>query len=95
MSSMRSQFFPWILLSAVLLLTGCERPPMQSVQNGYRGTGMVQVYNPRTLEEIAPNNVAPTPLPPAPTDGPRASQVYKNVQVLGGVSQAQFARLMV
>ncbi len=95
MSSMRSQLFPWILLSAVLLLTGCERPPMQSVQNGYRGTGMVQVHNPRTLEEIAPNNVAPTPLPPAPTDGPRANQVYKNVQVLGGLSQAQFARLMV
>ena len=41
------------LLVLVVLLTACERPPMNSVQHGYRGTGMVQVYNPRTLVEVA------------------------------------------
>ncbi len=36
--------------AAVLLLSACERPPVESVQNGFRGTGMAMVYNPRTLE---------------------------------------------
>ena len=95
MKAMTSRFLSWTLLGAVIVLSGCERPPMLSEQHGYRGTGMVQVKNPRTLEDQAANNVVPFALPPAPTDGPRASQVYKNVQVLGGLSSAQFTRLMV
>lgn len=79
----------------VFSLTGCERPPMDSIQHGYRGTGMVEIYNPRTVADKAENNAVPVALPAAPTDGPRASQVYKNVQVLGGLSAAQFTRLMV
>jgi photosynthetic reaction center cytochrome c subunit len=82
-------------LFGMLLLTGCERPPMHSVQHGYRGTGMVQVYNPRTLEDQAELNAVPVALPVAPTDGPRAGQVYQNVQVLSNISTAQFGRLMV
>ena len=35
-------------LASLTLLAACERPPMETVQHGYRGTGMVQVYNPRT-----------------------------------------------
>ena len=42
------------LCAALLLLTGCERPPIDAVQHGYRGTGMLQVYNPRTVEAKAP-----------------------------------------
>jgi photosynthetic reaction center cytochrome c subunit len=34
-------------LLAVALLSACERPPVQSTQQGYRGTGMVQIDNPR------------------------------------------------
>ena len=82
-------------LGCLLLLSGCERPPMDSIQHGYRGTGMVEIYNPRIVAEKAENNAVPFALPPAPTDGPRAGQVYKNVQVLGGLSSAQFTRLMV
>ena len=33
-----------LLLTAALLLSGCERPPIETVQTGYRGTGMVQVF---------------------------------------------------
>jgi len=33
------------LIGLMSLLVGCERFPMDSVQHGYRGTGMVQVYN--------------------------------------------------
>jgi photosynthetic reaction center cytochrome c subunit len=73
-------------LAAGLLLVGCERPPMDSVQHGYRGTGMVQVYNPRTVAEQIPNNVAPEALPAVPADGPKAGEVYQNVKVLGHLS---------
>ena len=84
-----------LLLSAVvLLLTGCERPPMDSVQHGYRGTGMVQVYNPRTLDLLTQANEVPPGMPPMAATGPKASQLYKNVKVLGDLSEGQFTRLM-
>jgi photosynthetic reaction center cytochrome c subunit len=76
------------------LLTGCERPPIETVQTGFRGTGMEQIYNPRTLLKQASLNKAPTPSEPAASEGPKASEVYKNVQVLGDLSVAQFTRHM-
>ena len=76
------------------LLTGCERPPIETVQTGYRGTGMEQIYNPRTLLKQASLNQAPAPAEAATADGPKASQVYQNVQVLGDLSVAQFSRHM-
>ncbi|MFN9807727.1 MAG: photosynthetic reaction center cytochrome PufC [Betaproteobacteria bacterium] len=81
-------------LAAGLLLAGCERPPIDSVQHGYRGTGMVQVYNPRTVAEQIPNNVAPEALPAVPADGPKAGEVYQNVKVLGHLSVGEFTRYM-
>jgi hypothetical protein len=56
---------------------------------------MVQVYNPRTVEANQDIHTAPVTLPQAPGDGPLARAVYKNVQVLGDLSVAQFARHMV
>jgi photosynthetic reaction center cytochrome c subunit len=79
---------------AGLLLAGCERPPVESVQHGWRGTGMVQVYNPRTLAEQIPLNQPPEALPAASADGPKAKDIYQNVQVLGELSVAQFTRHM-
>lgn len=81
------------------LLAGCEqspveRPPMDSVQHGFRGTGMVQVYNPRTVASQDALNTAPESPPPASPDGPRAKDVYQNVKVLGDVSAGQFIGLM-
>ena len=76
------------------LLTGCERPPIETVQTGYRGTGMEQIYNPRTLLKQASLNQAPLAAEAAAADGPKASEVYKNVQVLGDLSVAQFSRHM-
>ena len=76
------------------LLAGCERFPMDTVQHGYRGTGMVQVYNPRTTALKAEENEIPPSIPALPADGPKASQLYKNVKVLGDLSGNEFTRLM-
>jgi photosynthetic reaction center cytochrome c subunit len=83
------------LLGAVGLLAGCERPPMESVQHGYRGTGMVQVYNPRVVDKLVALNVVPEALPASGDDGPKAGEVYQNVKVLGNLSVGNFTRLMV
>jgi photosynthetic reaction center cytochrome c subunit len=80
--------------AAAVLMVGCERPPVDSVQIGYRGTGMEQVYNPRTLAKGAALNAAPESAPAASSDGPRAGQVYQNVKVLGDLSVAEFTRHM-
>jgi photosynthetic reaction center cytochrome c subunit len=92
--NMRSIQIASTLLLVVLLLAGCERFPMDSVQHGYRGTGMVQVYNPRILETKDALNTAPAALPAASPDGPKAKDLYKNVQVLGDLSGGEFVRLM-
>ena len=38
-----------LMLAAVVTLSACERPPIVTVQTGYRVTGMEPVYNPLTL----------------------------------------------
>jgi len=87
---------PWLFVAAgaLMLLAGCERPPVDSVQHGYRGTAMVQVYNPRAVAGQATLNAAPESIPMVPSDGPKAADVYKNVKVLGGQSVAEFTRTM-
>jgi len=83
------------LLACAVVLQGCgERPPIASVQTGYRGTGMEQVYNPRILATKAALNQAPAPAEAASPDGPRAKEVYQNVKVLGDLSVAEFSRHM-
>jgi photosynthetic reaction center cytochrome c subunit len=90
------QIFKAALVATVAggLLAGCERPPVDAVQIGYRGTGMEQVYNPRLLATQAALNKAPASPEAASTDGPKASQVYQNVKVLGNLSVAEFSRHM-
>jgi photosynthetic reaction center cytochrome c subunit len=76
------------------LLAGCERPPIDTVQTGYRGTAMAQIYNPRTLAKQAGLNEPPAAPGPASPDGPKAKDIYKNVQVLGDLSIGDFTRHM-
>ncbi len=83
-----------ILLSAVALLAGCERPPIEVVQHGFRGTAMAEVYNPRTLAVQAPLNQVPQALAPATPGGPAAALIYQNVQVLNDLSVGEFSRVM-
>lgn len=85
------------VLALSALLSGCERPPIDTVQRGYRGTAMVEVYNPRTLAIQAPGNQPPamTPATAGAADGPKSGQVYQNVKVLGDTGVAEFTQLMV
>ncbi|MCU0758329.1 MAG: photosynthetic reaction center cytochrome PufC [Steroidobacteraceae bacterium] len=83
-----------VAAAAALLLAGCERPPVQTVQVGYRGVAMEQVNNPRLAAKREAANVVPAALPAAPSDPPMAKDVYQNIQVLDDLSLAEFTRLM-
>ncbi|MEJ8851013.1 photosynthetic reaction center cytochrome PufC [Variovorax rhizosphaerae] len=95
MTNALRRVFGFGALAALVLLAGCERPPVDSVQRGFRGTGMEQVYNPRLLASNAPLNAVPADTPPASPDGPKAGQVFQNVKVLNDLSVGEFTRLMV
>ena len=66
------------------------------MQRGFRGTGMEQVYNPRTLAELQAAQRSCRRRRRAAAGGRRrkAKDVYKNVQVLGDLSVGEFTRLM-
>jgi len=83
-----------ILAVSVIVLLKFERPPIDGIQRGYRGTGMVELYNPRTVARLAEANQVPTSLPSFGNVGPKAGTTYKNVKVLGDVSVGEFTRLM-
>ena len=84
----------FLAVAGVFLLWEVERPPMQSVQRGFRGTGMDEIYNPRMLAQKQKENVIPAYLPSMAGVGPKAGATYKNVQVLKDVSVGEFTRLM-
>lgn len=87
----------WIALSALVLtvgLAGCEPPPHDVVQSGYRGTGTEQVIERGDRAASMAANEAPAPLPAVDGSGPKAGDVYENVQVLGDLSVGEFTRLM-
>ena len=84
----------WVFVGTVVGLAGCERPPVDMVQRGYRGTAMDQVYNPRTLATQVAANALPEDSPMAAPGGPPASSVFKNLKVVGDLGVGEFTRLM-
>lgn len=84
--------FALVTLGVILFET--ERPPMTSVQRGFRGVGMDTIYNPRFLQAKLDENKIPASLPRLPDAGAKAGAVYKNVQVLKDESVGNFTRLM-
>ncbi len=92
------QAFSKVITTATLLgavvLAACEAPPPESVQRGYRGTGMEALYDPDQLDALVAANTVPDSLPAVPAVGPKASDVYQNVQVLGDLTLGEFTRLM-
>ncbi len=84
-----------VLVVAKDILFNAQRPPVESLQHGFRGTGLVQLYNPRTREELRASNEIPGSVPYAGDEGAAAGTVYENVEVLTDVSVGEFTRLMV
>ena len=80
------------LLALPLLLGGCEFGRKHTEQTGFRGAGLDQITNVKLAVKQAAIPEAPYPLPA--DDGPRASQAYQNVRVLGDISADRFNRLM-
>jgi len=77
------------------LIAGCERPPIDPMQQGYRGTGMVEMTNPRIAAALQAANQIPEDTPATPPSGPLAKDVFKNVKVLTDLDVGAFTRLMV
>ncbi len=71
-----------------------EAPPVQTVQSGYRGIGLEQVYNKVALENKIARTAFPLEQPELDPAGIPSSEVYDNVQVLGDVDANEFIRLM-
>ncbi|MAF61519.1 photosynthetic reaction center cytochrome PufC [Blastomonas sp. CCH5-A3] len=76
------------LAVAALSLGACDIGPKTSEQGGFRGTGIAQISDPDN--KIDPGTVPPPPYELPPPSGPKASEVYQNVKVLGHVSQEEF-----
>lgn len=95
MNRLTRTFATLAAIAASVLIAGCERPPIDAIQHGFRGTGLAQIYNPRTVASQQPYNAVPESPAPASPDGPKAGQVYQNVKLLGDLSVAEFARTMV
>jgi photosynthetic reaction center cytochrome c subunit len=83
-----------LLTIAMIFTAGWSHPPVIGQQNGYRGTGMVQITTPGVEAQLKAANALPDPIEKASTSGDRAVDVYKNVQVLTDLSADQFNRVM-
>jgi photosynthetic reaction center cytochrome c subunit len=83
-----------LLTIAMLTTAGWVHPPILSTQAGFRGLGMEQLTTPAAQNKLQLANVLPDALPIASAQGQKASEVYKNVQVLGDLSVDQFTTLM-
>jgi photosynthetic reaction center cytochrome c subunit len=81
-------------LGLILVVTSFQAPPVDAIQRGFRGLGMVEMLHPATVKAQLAANTVPAPFASVPAVGPKASAVYKNVQVLGDLPVAQFTRLM-
>ncbi len=68
--------------------------PVEVVQRGFRGTAMEVNYKPDQLAEYLKANEVPEVIPDLGNDGPKASEIYQNVQVLGHLSEGEFTRTM-
>lgn len=86
-----------VAVALLVSIQGCfEAPPMDSEQVGFRGVAMWNTTNPDITEPLLALNQVPVALPASPDvpGAPKAGDIYQNVQVLGDLSVAEFARTM-
>jgi photosynthetic reaction center cytochrome c subunit len=82
------------LLGVAVVFTTFGFPPVNSTQNGPRGTGMAQLGYPGALDRLKAANVLPEALPASEPSGEKSSAVYENVQVLKDLDSNEFLRVM-
>lgn len=92
--SLKLAAVPAGVLGLALVLFTFERPPIDTVQTGFRGVALGEVQNPRLQATRIAANQAPPVVARVPAVGPRAGAIYQNVQVLGDLSVGEFARTM-
>ncbi len=80
------------LLAGVATLSACDRT--DTVQRGYRGLGMTQMYDPTSVAALAETNAIPPPEDPADPESPSAEEAFVNIQVLKDLSATEVSRLM-
>ena len=95
MNRVRTRASAGAALAAVLLAGGCELGPKTSIETGFRGTGMQQVYDDSRLAGKVDATALPAAIPPTPATASTAPGNWQNVRVLTDVSQAEFNRTMV
>ena len=92
--AMRMTGYGVLCMAWLVLMAGCERT--NTVQRGYRGTAMTQLYSPSGQAATASLHQIPEPEPvdPPDPDAPALKDVFKNVQVLNDLTALEFSRLM-
>ncbi|MBO3761747.1 photosynthetic reaction center cytochrome PufC [Ciceribacter sp. L1K22] len=83
-----------LLTIASFVGAGWDAPPVETVQIGYRGTGMNHHSDMETQEALKLANVVPAAPWEADPAGDRAGDIYENVQVLRDLSDDQFNQFM-
>ncbi len=81
-------------LIVVGVFASLEGIPVVSIQQGFRGVGLVQNYNPRDTARDTGNNRLPIAYPAVKPSGITAAHAYRNIQVLKDVDSNEFLRLM-
>jgi photosynthetic reaction center cytochrome c subunit len=86
----------WMVLGLIgLSLAACERPPMESQQLGFRGTGMVEIGLTLAAAKRCSRPIKRRRLClQCPVTDLKASAVYENAEVLGDLGVGEFTRLM-
>jgi photosynthetic reaction center cytochrome c subunit len=81
-------------ITVIIIIGTFQHPPVDTVQRGYRGTGMVEMFNPAHVAELQNANQLPPSTPRPEASGQTAGQAFENVQVLKNVDSTEFVRLM-
>jgi photosynthetic reaction center cytochrome c subunit len=83
-----------LLGTAVIFTPGWNLSKVTTTQTGYRGLMMGELSTQKSRDLLKAANALPDAIDPAEAGGKKATEVYKNVQVLTDLSENQFNRVM-
>ena len=83
-----------MLTIAMLFTAGWVHPPILGSQVGFRGLALNHLMTPAAKTKLELANALPAAIEQGEPDGPKATEVYQNVQVLKDLSAVEFNTLM-